>query len=308
LDGYWQFFGRVDLGSRWFFHAPVPESATAETFDFKGCLRRAVGADFELDLEYMGFWDLRVAIADHYRRDRIFIAGDAAHSHPPYGGYGINTGLEDAVNLGWKLAAVRHGWAGPRLLDSYEEERRPVFESTARDFIEKAISEDRQFLREHDPDRDRAAFEAAWASRRSQAKSDVDAFEPNYEGSAITWSRPGQCTALGRHTMTARAGHHLAPQLLADGRNVFQTLGRDFTLLAFGASWTVVEGFRRAAKARSVPLTIVEEPRGEAAQAYGASLILVRPDQFVAWSGDGVDSPDAILSWVIGDSVAALSD
>jgi 2-polyprenyl-6-methoxyphenol hydroxylase-like FAD-dependent oxidoreductase len=307
LDGYWQFFGRVDLGSRWFFHAPVPETATAETFDFKRYLQRAVGADFDFDLEYTGFWDLRVAIADHYRRGRMFIAGDAAHSHPPYGGYGINTGLEDAVNLGWKLAAVQHGWAGPRLLDSYEEERRPVFQSTARDFIEKAISEDREFLHGHDPDRDRAAFETAWTARRGQAKSDVDAFEPNYEGSSITWSQPGVSTALGRHAMTARAGHHLAPQPLADGRNVFEALGRDFTLLAFGAPEAAVESFRKAAKARSAPLTVVEEPRGEAAKAYGASLVLVRPDQFVAWSGDVADSADAILSRVIGAGVAVFA-
>src|SRR6185312_1335365 len=166
LDGYWQFFGRVDLGSRWFFHAPAPDGAMAEGFDFRPYLARAVGAPFDLDLEYVGFWDLRVAVAERYRQGRVFLAGDAAHSHPPYGGYGINTGLEDAVNLGWKLAAVRHGWAGPRLLGSYDEERRPVFESTARDFIEKAIDSDRRFLRAFDPDRDREAFEAEWRSRR----------------------------------------------------------------------------------------------------------------------------------------------
>jgi 2-polyprenyl-6-methoxyphenol hydroxylase-like FAD-dependent oxidoreductase len=308
LEGYWQFFGRVDLGSRWFFHAPVPEDAAAATFDFKAYLRQAVGADFDLDLEYTGFWDLRVAIADRYREGRVFIAGDAAHSHPPYGGYGINTGLEDAVNLGWKLAAVRQGWAGPRLLDSYEEERRPVFQSTARDFIERAISEDREFLSKHGPDRDRASFEAAWAARRMQAKSDIDAFEPNYEGSSITWSPPGVSSALGRHAIVARAGHHLSPQPLADGRNVFEVLGRDFTLFAFGAPPSAVEGFRRAAKHRSVPLTIVQEPRGVAAQAYGAGLVLVRPDQFVAWSGDMAEDPDAVLAWAIGDGVSALVD
>jgi hypothetical protein len=284
----------------------VPADATAETFDFKTYLQGAVGANFDFDLEYTGFWDLRVAIADRYRKGRIFIAGDAAHSHPPYGGYGINTGLEDAVNLGWKLAAVHHGWAGPRLLDSYEEERRPVFESTARDFIEKAISEDRDFLRTHRPDRDRASFETAWAERRAHAKWEVDAFEPNYEGSSITWSPRGRSSALGRHSTVARAGHHLAPQVMSDGRNVFDALGRDFTLVAFGVPRSVVAGFRQAAHARRIPLTIVEEPSGGAAQAYSANLILVRPDQFVAWSGDTADNSDAILSWAIGDAVPEL--
>ena len=139
LKGYWQFFGRVDLGTTWFFHAPVPLGTTKDNFDFRRYLYSAVGEEFDVEFEHTGFWDLRVAISDQYRIGRVFIAGDAAHSHPPYGGYGINTGLEDAANLGWKLAAALQGWAGASLLDSYGEERRPVFASTARDFIEKAI-------------------------------------------------------------------------------------------------------------------------------------------------------------------------
>ena len=127
-------------------------------------LHEAVGAEFDVAFEHVGFWDLRFAIADRYRAGRAFIAGDAAHSHPPYGGYGVNTGFEDARNLGWKLAAVLQGWGGAGLLDSYEAERRPVFESTARDFIEKAIETDRTFLA-FDP-ADREAFEAAWKAAR----------------------------------------------------------------------------------------------------------------------------------------------
>ncbi len=306
LHGYWQFFGRVDLGSRWFFHAPVPDDATAETFDFRAYLHQAVGAEFDVDLDYVGFWDLRFALADRYRQGRVFIAGDAAHSHPPYGGYGINTGLEDAVNLGWKLAAVRHGWAGPGLLDSYEEERRPVFESTARDFIEKAIREDRDFLLAYDPDRDRAAFEVQWAARQTQATSDVFAFEPNYDGSSITWTRPGRSSALGRHVFKARAGHHLAPQPLSDGRNVYEALGPDFTLLAFGADPSAVEAIRQAAAMRAVPLTVVEEPLTPPTREYEAALVLVRPDQFVAWCGDAANDATAVLARAVGDDPSQL--
>ena len=76
----------------------------------------------------------------------VFVVGDAAHSHPPYGGYGINTGFEGVRNLGWKLSAVLQGWYGDASLDSYDSERRPVFQSTARDFIEKFIDEDQRFL------------------------------------------------------------------------------------------------------------------------------------------------------------------
>lgn len=110
LKGYWKFFGRVDLGNTWFFHAPVPLGTTVDNFDFKAYLHESVGAEFEIEFQHIGFWDLRFALADHYRAGRIFIAGDAAHSHPPYGGYGVNSGFEDARNLGWKLAAVLQGW------------------------------------------------------------------------------------------------------------------------------------------------------------------------------------------------------
>ena len=162
---------------------------------------------------------------------RIFVAGDAAHSHPPYGGYGINTGVEDAANLGWKLAAALQGWAGAELLDSYGAERRPVFVSTARDFIEKAIQSDREFLGKFDPALDKDAFEAEWQARSSGASSEVHSFEPHYEGSAIVWGAPGsQCSAAGSHQFAARAGHHLAPRQLGSGRNVFEELGPGFTL------------------------------------------------------------------------------
>jgi 4-hydroxyisophthalate hydroxylase len=119
LEGYWQFFGRVDLGTTWFFHAPVPAGTTKDSMDFRRYLHQAVGAEFDVEFEYIGFWDLRIAIADSYRAGRVFIAGDAAHVHPPTGGQGLNTGVQDAYNLGWKLADGREG-----VLATYETERR----------------------------------------------------------------------------------------------------------------------------------------------------------------------------------------
>src|SRR5262249_14460926 len=112
LKGYWKFFGRVDLGTTWFFHAPVPPGTTKDNFDFKRLLHEAAGDEFDVAFDHIGFWDLRIATADNYRAGRVFVAGDAAHSHTPYGGYGINTGFEDARNLGWKLAATLQGWGG----------------------------------------------------------------------------------------------------------------------------------------------------------------------------------------------------
>jgi 2-polyprenyl-6-methoxyphenol hydroxylase-like FAD-dependent oxidoreductase len=287
LDGYWQFFGRVDAKSTWFFHAPVPREATEPGFDFKACLEQAVGAPIDVDLDYIGFWDLRVAMADSYRSGDIFIAGDAAHSHPPYGGYGLNTGLEDAVNLGWKLAATLQGWGGPQLLDSYEAERQPVFASTARDFIEKSIAEDRDFLRGYDPAADAVAFTMALEARSQEARSEIDSFEPNYEASPIVFGPPGGVTsALGAHVFTARPGHHLAPAPLSAGGDVFERLGPGFTLLALDADASGPAVFQDAAVRLGVPLTVVVDTRQDRRALYRAAMVLIRPDQYVAWAGD----------------------
>ena len=297
LKGYWRFFGRVDLGTTWFFHAPVPLGTTKDNFDFRALLHEAVGADFDVAFAHIGFWDLRIATADRYRSGRVFVAGDAAHSHPPYGGYGINTGLEDAVNLGWKLAAVLQGWACPELLDSYDDERRPVFVSTARDFIEKAIDSDREFLAAYDPAIDKAAFETEWQARASGARSEVQSFEPNYEGSPIvSGGDSGAPSAIGAHEFVARAGHHLAPCRLSSGRDVYDELGGTFTLIDLGATPDTVAAFQAVAADLRVPLTVVTEHSDAARQHYGARLILVRPDQFVAFcTNDSTADPSHVL-------------
>ncbi|OQW54875.1 MAG: monooxygenase [Proteobacteria bacterium SG_bin9] len=299
LDGYWKFFGRVDLGSTWFFHAPVPAGTTRENFDFRRLLHEAAGAEFDVAFEHIGFWDLRFAIADSYRAGRVFVAGDAAHSHPPYGGYGINSGFEDAVNLSWKLAATLQGWGGEGLLDSYDAERKPVFASTARDFIEKSIVDDRDFLRAHDPEKDRSDFEVAWKERQSGARSEVHAFEPNYEGSPVVCGSPGAVSSsIGSHAYSARAGHHLTPQPLSSGRNIYEALGDGFTLIDLGGGRVAPE-FEQAAASLGVPLRVVRDTAAEGREKYGVSLILVRPDQFVAWAGDDAQ-PVNILRRAIG--------
>ena len=289
LKGYWKFFGRVDLGNSWFFHAPVPPGTTKLNFNFHAYLEEAVGAPLsDVEFDHIGFWDLRFALADSYRKDRIFIAGDAAHSHPPYGGYGVNSGLEDARNLGWKLAATLQGWGGERLLDSYDVERRPVFRSTIRDFIGKSIDSDKAFLEAHDPAVDRRAFEKAWTERAQGAVGEVHAYEPNYEGSTVLWPEAEETrvpSAKGSHRFEARSGHHLAPATLASGGNAYDALGTGYTLLAFGAKAEEISAFRHAADSVSLPLTVVEDVGTAETQRYAARLVLVRPDQFVAWVG-----------------------
>jgi 2-polyprenyl-6-methoxyphenol hydroxylase-like FAD-dependent oxidoreductase len=302
LHGYWQFFGRVDVGESWFFHSPVPANTTRDNYDFHGLLQKVAGFPFACDFDYVGFWDLRIAVAEKYQVGRVFIAGDAAHSHPPYGAYGLNNGLDDVVNLGWKIVAKLKGWGSDALLQTYTEERRPIFKETAEDFIEAGIQRDREFLGRYSPARDRAEFESAWKEHANAAAPRVLTYEPNYEGSPVVFGPPGGVSsAHGSHTFTARAGHHLPPHLLSSGRNVFEELGPDFTLLAFDAEDRTVLAFTAAAKALNVPLKVVRDSYRDGRKAYEVSLILVRPDRYIAWSAVGAPADAAaILGKAVG--------
>ena len=286
LEGYWWFFGRVDATETWFFHAPVPGDATAANFGVQalsGLIEQAAGSAVACEVQHVGFWDLRISVADRYRRGRVFIAGDAAHSHPPYGAHGLNTGLEDAVNLGRKLDAVLHGWAGPGLLDSYDDERRPVFAETG-ESITEAIADDRAFLERYSPRRDRAEFERAWSGRTS-AETAPASYEPHYAGSPIVWGPAGAKSGVrGEHTFEARAGHHLPPAELSSGANVFERLSPGFTLVALTADRQPGAAFQAAARELRMPLQVITDSFDGPRAAWAQRLILVRPDQFVAWT------------------------
>jgi 4-hydroxyisophthalate hydroxylase len=303
LEGYWWFFGRVDAGEEWFFHAPVPRDATAANADAHALIERAAGSAVACQFRHVGFWDLRINIADSCRQGRVFIAGDAAHSHPPYGAHGLNTGFEDAVNIGWKLAAVLHGWGGPELLDSYTLERHPVFAGTG-ESITEGIAADRAFLERYSPQRDRGQFERAWSARTSGEVASPS-YEPHYEGSPIVWGRAGAVSGVrGQHTFEARPGHHLAPAGLSSGRNIFEQLAGGFTLVTLGADEQPAAAFLAAAGALRIPLRVVADTFDGQRAAYRRRLILVRPDQHVAWTAD---SPPADAATVLRRAVGAAS-
>jgi hypothetical protein len=127
-------------------------------------------------------------------------------------------------------------------------------------------------------------------------------YEPNYEGSPIVFGPPGaKSSASGSHTFKARTGHHLPPQLLSSGRNVFEELGAGFTLLAFDADDRSVQALEAAAQALGMPLKTIRDSYRDGREAYEAKLTLVRPDRYVAWIGDAAPSDaKAVLGKSVG--------
>jgi 2-polyprenyl-6-methoxyphenol hydroxylase-like FAD-dependent oxidoreductase len=301
LKGFWQFFGRIDVGEGFFFHAPVPAATHTDNYDFLGLLQKVAGVPFKAEFDHVGFWDLRIMVASRYSKDRVFIAGDAAHQHPPYGGFGLNTGLEDATNLGWKLAAKLQGWGGQALLDSYHEERRPIFVETGEAMIAGGIERDREFLDRYNPNKDRAEFEQAW-QEHGRTGNRAQSYEPHYEGSSVVDGPPGAtCSIHGKYAFEAQAGHHLTPQPLSSGRNVYEELGEGLTLLALESDDTAVGPFEAAAKSRGIPLKVIRDGYDGGREKFASRLVLVRPDQYVVWAGDQPPAnTEALLSKVTG--------
>ncbi|MCL2393729.1 MAG: FAD-dependent monooxygenase, partial [Acidimicrobiaceae bacterium] len=285
-----------------FFHSPVRPDTTQDDRDYiLSVMQEAAGFPFEAKFEHIGFWNLRISVADTYRKGRCFIAGDAAHSHPPYGGHGLNNGLEDVANLGWKLGALFDGWGSDTLLDSYTVERQPVFTEIGRDQIAAGVLNDQAWLEQHNPERDLADFEAAWKMRAERSEVPPD-FVQNYDGSPIVESTPGARPGIHAPlSLEARPGFHLSPQTLTSGKNVFEALGPGFTLFAFGADDAATDGIEGAAVAHGVPLRVVRDSYEGDRVEYGKRLILVRPDQFIAWAGDEAPGdPDALVRRVSG--------
>lgn len=244
-------------------------------------------------------WTARMQIVDRMRHGRVFLAGDAAHLNPPFGGHGLNTGIGDAVDLGWKLAAVLGGWGGPDVLDSYESERRPVQERV----IREATANMRVLSNELLADNLEADDEAGAQARRATGLRIQETKRAEFHsldlvlGLRIAASPIVPAEPEGQEGSTW-TGARLPHLYLADGRSLYDLLGAYMTLLALGPD-PLLTPLEEAARQRGVPLTVVRLPEPVAdgyAELLGARLVLVRPDQVVAWLGD--EAPDDALALV----------
>jgi 2-polyprenyl-6-methoxyphenol hydroxylase-like FAD-dependent oxidoreductase len=301
---------------------PERGKTEVDTVQVADWVKRTIGADIAVEILGYHPWSAGQAlVAERYRAGRIFIAGDAAHLFTPTGGFGMNTGIDDSSNLAWKLAAVLQGWGGPRLLDSYQAERKPIgYRNTGAS--RKYASRMHDAVVPDDVERDGPAGDAAReaASKLSYVRynhfnrpEDVDAvgvqIGGRYDGSPIIVADgeapPDKFPETYDEYVPSGLPGGRAPHVWLDdsremGSSLFDRLGRGFTLLCFDAAADAA-ALDRAAAARGIPLAVLDVPLPQARALYGRGFALIRPDQYTAWRGDRLpDDLDALLARVTG--------
>jgi 2-polyprenyl-6-methoxyphenol hydroxylase-like FAD-dependent oxidoreductase len=266
--------------------APLSEPVTAA--EMRDAFMRIAGTDFGMsDPRWSSRFLSERRQARHYRSGRVFLAGDAAHVHSPLGGQGMNTGIGDAMNLGWKLAGVVHGWAPQALLDSYEGERHPVgaLVLTMTDTFNRMMvghSRVRRALT-------RLAITAVLRSGRARR-----AIGGRLSGLGIAYPRQrGQHSWTGRRMPDVRCGEHRLYELLRDGRFVVVSRAGTPGVDVVGARWS-----DRVRVVSCEPDAVAGLPQA----------VLVRPDGYVAWASDAVGDGDvgvAVCTWCGPETFAA---
>jgi 2-polyprenyl-6-methoxyphenol hydroxylase-like FAD-dependent oxidoreductase len=255
-----------------------------------------VGADFRYQVISREDWVGRRLVADRFRDRRVFICGDAAHLWMPMGGYGMNAGIADAANLSWLIAATLNGWAPPAILDAYEAERQPVTDQVSRFTTDSSfrITKQRRAIPAEiewpgpvgDAIRARVGKEAYELDLARQCCGGLN-FGYFYEHSPIVAYDGEQQPTYTMHDFTSSTVPGCrAPHLwLAGGRSLYDALGPGYTLIRFEPT-VQVSGIIKAAACRGVPLAVLDVSDRDARALYGRNLVLVRPDQHVAWRGN----------------------
>ena len=307
--------GPMHKDGRWFFMPTrLPPEQGLAAADVPAMVRRSTGIDTPVEVLSCDEWQANQLIADRYSdaAKRVFLIGDACHLHPPFGGYGMNMGFADGVDLGWKLAAVLDGWGGPQLLDSYEQERRPLHRAV----IDEAVANHAVLANQLFRPGIEQAGDAGAAIRRDvgdtiQAAKRREFFAPGvvkgfaYATSPIIANEAATMSLDWRiYEPSAQPGSIAPHAWLPDGSSLYDHFGSGFTLLVIDAhdigrpadDAVQIQRLKQAANLRQIPIAILPITATVMVQRlsllYGARYALIRPDQHVAWRGSAI--PDAI--------------
>jgi len=296
-DGTWANLNAIDGHELWRLSMiGGPSYADAANVDPHACMRRALGTAPDFDYEILSIipWVRRAVVAETYQRGRCFLVGDSAHLLSPTGGFGMNTGVADAVDLGWKIEATLAGWGGPHLLASYTDERRPIGERAVREatvnFTNLRDIPTFPWIDEDGAAADQARHELGEkvkATTRREWESDGVQLGYRYDRSPICWDdgSVGPPDDPSDYVQTAKPGSRAPHAWLAPGKSTLDLFGRGFVLLDFGAP-SGGDAIATAARRRGVPLASFAIDDPAVAALYERKLVLVRPDGHVAWRGD----------------------
>ena len=304
----------IDGRERWLVHNYLkPGEDDFEAVDRDACIRTilGVGTDFSYRIISKEDWYGRRLIAEKFRDRSAFIAGDAAHIWVPYAGYGMNAGIADAMNLSWLLAAHLNGWATSGILDAYEAERWPITSQVSRFAMSHAEAEIRRRGAVPEAIEDagsqgervrREVGELAYAINVQQYACAGLNFGTYYDRSPIIAYDGSEhpVYTMDGYTPSTVPGCRTPHLWCEGGRSLYDALGPEFTLLRLNATIDVA-AVVAAARTRRVPLKVLDVERPATATFYGDGLVLSRPDQHVAWRGDGLSAdPLALIDRVRG--------
>ena len=301
----------VDGKSEFLFTTKLerPDQAPDEAVIAKA-FRNSIGHDIAVEFVGHAAWTAgQFFVAEKFGAGRAWLAGDAVHLFTPTGGLGYNTAVEDAVNLGWKLAAVLKGWGGPALLKTYEIERQMIARRNttyARGFADSVGLFALPAEIEQDTPAGEAARKVTGDHYNHHARFEFNipgiTFGGRYDGSPIiaTDGTAPPPDSPNTYVPTGCPGGRAPHLWLDNGRSLYDTLGFEFTLLVLNQNVADAAKFRDAAQTQNIPLSIVAVATEGARDLYGADLALIRPDQIVAWRGNASADAATVLRQVIG--------
>lgn len=306
------FLGPMD-GDKWFF---MPTGVGKDqTFDGESAvalMKKTTGIDdIPYELLSSDEWIASKLIATKYRDRRMFLAGDACHLHPPFGGYGMNMGIADGLDLGWKISATLQGWGGPKLLDSYEMERRQVHELVMNEAVANHTILSNQLWEDglEDPSPKGEELRTAIGKRIELAK--MREFTTlgitlgyRYENSPVMSydGKPYPNIDYINYIPSSRAGNIAPHAWLHDGSSLYDHFGEGFTLLISDmAGETASHDLLSKAKVLGIPLKIISPQESGIGSLYPCRYTMIRTDQHVAWRGDDIPSDqEAFLRQFVG--------
>ncbi len=307
------FMASVDGGSEFAFHAAVHEGEDADAWtpaDAQRIFNQAMGQDIPIEVLSVSTWMAGHAlVATAFQQGRAFIGGDAAHLFTPTGGLGYNTAVEDAVNLGWKLASVVRGIAPARLLDTYAQERMPLAHRNtayARQFADSvglfAATPELEEASERGERTRQMASEHLNGHVRLEFNIPGVTFGWRYDGSAIvvTDGSTPPPDAANSYQPSACPGGRPPHAWLADGRSLYDSFHTEWTLLQLGSTSTTSTAFETAALSLAIDLKRVHHSAPELLALYQAPWVLIRPDQVVAWRGQDDRQALQVLQQALG--------